>query len=55
MMDEWIVSGYCRCIDGSRMVTAELESGKWCVDCNYGNCPYEGSCDIARSLQEKNI
>ena len=55
MMDELILSGYCRCIDASRMVTAEKEGSIWYVDCNYGSCPYEGSCDIAKRLKEQNI
>lgn len=55
MMDELILSGYCRCADGSRMVTAEKDGNTWYVDCNYGNCPYEGSCDIAKRLKEQNI
>lgn len=51
-MDEKILSGYCRCQDGSRMVTAELEDGSWYIDCSYGNCPYQGSCDIAKALSQ---
>ena len=51
-MDELITSGYCRCIDGSRMVTAEKDGGKWFVDCNYGNCPYETNCALAQKIKE---
>ena len=50
-MDEKILTGYCRCIDGHRMVTAEKEDGAWCADCNFGNCPYEVNCEIAKDLQ----
>ncbi len=53
-MDELILTGYCRCADGSRMVTAELDD-KWYVDCSYGSCPYESSCGIAARLREKGI
>jgi hypothetical protein len=55
MMDEKIVSGYCRCLDAHRMVTAELEGDKWVVDCSYGNCPYEQNCPIAAVLRENGI
>lgn len=51
-MDEKILTGYCRCIDGHRMVTAEKEDGAWCADCRYGACPYEANCEIAKELQE---
>ena len=51
-MDEKIFSGYCRCLDASRMVTVEKEDGVWYPDCSFGNCPYEGSCDIAQRIRE---
>ncbi len=51
MEDEKILSGYCRCIDGHRMVTAELEDGHWCADCLFGTCPHEAVCEIARELK----
>ena len=52
MEDERILTGYCRCIDQSRIVTVELEGCKWYADCSYGNCPYEASCGIARQIRE---
>ncbi len=51
MEDEKILTGYCRCIDGHRMVTAELENGSWAADCAFGNCPHEANCEIAKSLR----
>ena len=51
-MEEKILSGYCRCLDSSRIVTLEADGGKWYADCSYGNCPYEGSCDIAQRIRE---
>ena len=51
-MDEEFISGYCRAQDGSRTVTAEREDGKWCVDCGYGGCPDEGSCQIALRIRQ---
>ena len=50
-MDEQIFTGYCRCIDSHRMVTAELDGGQWFADCSYGNCPHEQTCPIAAALQ----
>ena len=51
-MEEFI-SGYCRMLDKSRMVTVEAEDGKLFVDCSYGNCPYEKNCTIAKAIAEK--
>ena len=53
MEEEKIVSGYCRVLDQSRMVTVETESGKLMdVDCCYGGCTHQGSCLIARQIDE---
>lgn len=53
MEKEYFFSGYCRQLDGSRVVEAVLEDGKLTeVDCCYGNCIYEGSCPIAAELQK---
>jgi hypothetical protein len=52
MYKEEFFSGYCRQIDGSRMVAAELEDGELSADCCFGNCPYEDRCTIAASLRE---
>ena len=53
MEEEKILTGYCRCIDSHRMVTAEWEDGQWTADCNYANCPYRQSCDIAKGIEEE--
>ncbi len=51
METETFVSGYCRQLDSSRMVEAVLENGTVTeVDCCYGNCVYQGSCPIAKTL-----
>ena len=55
MEDEVILTGYCRALDRSRMVTAETDGGELCVDCCYGKCPYQDSCTIARRLKELDI
>ena len=55
MEDEKIISGYCRAIDRSRMVTVELTDGEIdCVDCGYGSCVYQPNCPIAREIDELN-
>ena len=51
MEEEQFFSGYCRAIDQSRMVTVELDGGKWYADCNYPDCPYAGACVIAQQIQ----
>ena len=53
MEREVFLSGYCRCMDASRMVAVTLENGKITeVDCNFGNCPYEKNCALAQKIQE---
>lgn len=51
MEREVFLSGYCRVLDQSRMVTAELEGTTLLdVDCRYGGCVYEPNCPIAVRL-----
>ena len=50
MMDEQILSGYCRSVDGARIVTAEEEDGQLTADCDYPCCPYRAECEIGRAL-----
>ena len=52
MDKEAFFSGYCRCIDGSRTVCVEIEDRDVSVDCNYGTCPYESECVIAKNIRE---
>ncbi len=51
-MEEKILTGYCRGLDRSRMVTAEQEDGAWVVDCGFEGCPFAESCQIARQIRE---
>ena len=46
METEKFVSGYCRQLDGSRMVEVVLE------DCCYGSCVYQSSCTIAKEIDQ---
>ena len=45
-------SGYCRVIDGARLVLCEEENGEWESDCNFPSCPYQQTCEIGRQLEE---
>ena len=51
MEREDFFSGYCRCIDNSRMVALVTVDGKIDeVDCNYENCPHKNECQIAKKI-----
>ena len=51
---EKFFSGYCRCLDASRMVAAVFEDGKLTeVDCGYPDCPYAPGCPIAAKISEE--
>ena len=53
MEQEKIVSGYCKQLDASRMVEVLLEGGEITeVDCCYGSCLYQGSCVLAKEIDE---
>ena len=52
-MEEYFYSGYCRRIDGSRMVTVEVDNGQVDADCDFGSCPYQPQCPIAEKIHEK--
>ena len=50
---EKFLSGYCRVMDCSRTVTAELTDNQLTyADCCYGNCIYQASCPIAVELDK---
>ena len=53
MEKELFLSGYCRQLDQSRMVTAVTEDGELTeADCCYGSCVYEPNCVIAKKIRE---
>lgn len=53
MEKEAFFSGYCRCLDNSRMVAVCVEDGQLSeVDCSFENCPHTPNCTIAKSIQE---
>ena len=52
MEQEHYISGYCRCMDASRMVEVISENGKVTeVDCSFENCPHTTNCTIAQAIQ----
>lgn len=51
MEQELWLTGYCRQLDGSRLVAVLLEDGHLQeVDCGYGHCPHQPSCPIAEQI-----
>lgn len=53
MEREAFFSGYCRCVDGSRMVAAVAEDENLLeVDCGYPDCPYAPDCAIAQKISD---
>ena len=48
MEQEYIVSGYCKTIDGSRTVMGE--EGE--PDCLLPDCPHAPNCPIAKAIRE---
>ena len=53
MEQEHFLTGYCRCLDQSRMVEVITVDGKPTeIDCNYSNCPYVGNCTIAQQIRQ---
>ncbi len=45
---ELFITGYCRCLDKSRIVL--LEDGE--ADCEFENCPHAAGCDISKRIRE---
>jgi hypothetical protein len=54
MEEERFISGYCKALDQSRMVTVVLENGEVTeVDCAYPACPHASGCPIALQLNKE--
>jgi len=45
---ELFITGYCRCIDKSRIVL--VEDGE--ADCAFENCPYKETCEIGKQITQ---
>ena len=53
MEREAFFSGYCRQIDGSRMIAVVAEGNKLLeADCCYPDCPYAQDCTIGKKIAE---
>ena len=53
MEQEIFLTGYCRCLDQSRMVEVITVDGKPTeIDCGYFGCPHAGSCTIAQQIHK---
>ena len=53
MMEEHYLTGYCRCLDSSRIVEVVIENGKLDeCDCGYGSCKFQTQCTIAKGIEE---
>ena len=53
MERESFFSGYCRQIDGSRMVAVLAQDSLLDeVDCCYPDCPYAPNCTIAKKITD---
>lgn len=45
-------SGYCRNIDGARIVLLESDGQQTDIDCDYGSCAYRAECSIGREITQ---
>lgn len=53
MTDEIFLTGYCRSIDQSRMVTVETGTEECVeVDCSFYSCPYAKECMIGKEIRK---
>lgn len=52
-MDEFVVSGYCRQQDATRMVLCEEEAGGLQTDCCFPDCAYASECPIAAEIRAR--
>ena len=49
-----MVSGYCRDVDGNRVLCCEeLSGGEPVTDCLYPDCTFADTCVLIRALKEK--
>lgn len=53
MEQEHFLTGYCRSIDQSRMVTAVTEDGQLTeIDCCYESCVHKPNCTVAAEISK---
>lgn len=53
MERETVISGYCRQLDGSRMVCVVAQGEMLTeADCQYEACPYAAGCPVAQKIRQ---
>jgi len=52
MNDELIVTGYCRKLDGNRVLCCEWEDGEWITDCLYPYCDFASVCTLIEKVKK---
>lgn len=52
-MEEIIVSGYCRKIDGNRILCVEAGNGAFETDCLYPKCEFANGCAVIKEAEVK--
>ena len=50
---ETVFSGYCRRIDGARIVLAETDGADTEPDCEHASCAYRSECPLFRKITEQ--
>jgi hypothetical protein len=54
MEQEYFLSGYCRGVDGHRMVCVVTENGTVTeCDCAYPACPHAPVCPVADQIRDR--
>ena len=52
-MDEVIVSGYCRVVDGNRILCCDFSEEEPDTDCLYPDCEFAAVCTLIKAAYEK--
>ena len=51
--EEIIVTGYCRKLDGNRVLCLEFAGTEWMTDCLYPDCDFAGACALMEKARQK--
>ncbi len=49
---EEMLSGYCRNIDGARIVLCDMDERQTEIDCDYECCAYRAECTIGKQIAQ---
>ena len=52
-MDEIIVTGYCRAVDGNRILCCEVSDDDIETDCLYPKCEFASVCELMKKALKK--